>query len=282
MNFVSPPRIFRLRCVAALLALFAGAGLASFAADAPRIVVKPGDWGDAGVADIGKVLESTAREFCRPFPEAIDPIEVSRGKGSPQVLFRRGPNREYLVQLDVSGTFWAQFAFQFAHELGHIQCRYRDVRHPNLWFEEAICETASLFALRRMAESWKTKPPYPNWKSFAPKLDDYADKRLAEGRLAEGSTLAAWYEGHEIELRENHALRDLNLVAAAALLPHFEKSPENWEAVNWLNAAPTAKEQSLAEYLQGWQDRCPPRRRAFVRTLALELGVPLAEKIESD
>jgi len=244
----------------------------------PRITVKPGEWGDASREDIAKVLELTARDFYRHFPQPIDPIEVSRGKGSPQVLFRRGPNREYLVQLDVEGTYWAQFAFQFAHELCHIQCRYRDVRHPNLWFEESLCETASLFTLRRMSESWKTKPPYPNWKSFGSKLSAYADKRMDDARLPENGSLAEWYNSHEMELRGDGTLRDLNLVVATALLPHFEKSPASWEAVTWLNVSPVDKEQSLVEFLQRWHDRSPPRHQAFVRGLAGELGVPLPER----
>ncbi|MFO0866727.1 MAG: hypothetical protein U0744_19160 [Gemmataceae bacterium] len=244
----------------------------------PKIVVQPGKWGDASKEDITKVLESTAREFCRNFPVTLDPIEVSRGKGSPQVLFRRGPNREYLVQLDVEGTFWAQFAFQFAHELCHIQCRYREVRHPNHWFEETLCETASLYTLRRMAEAWRTKPPYGNWKSFAPKLADYAQKRIDEARLAEDATLAIWYELHERELRANGALRDLNLVAASGILPLFEKSPESWEAATWLNASPVEMDQTFADFLQRWHDRCPQKHHAFVRSIAAEFGIPLPER----
>ena len=244
----------------------------------PKIVVQPDKWGDASKEDIAKVLESAAREFCRHFPEAIDPIDVRRGKGYPQVLFRRGPNREYQVQLDVEGTFWAQFAFQFAHELCHIQCRYREVRHPNHWFEEMLCETASLYTLRQMADAWKTKPPYANWKSFAPRLADYAQKRIDEARLAEDATLAIWYESHERELRENGTLRDLNLVAASAILPLLEKSPSSWEAVTWLNASQVENDQPLADFLQRWHDRCPPRHHAFIRTLAAEFGIPLPER----
>ena len=253
-------------------------GATNLEAGEPKIIVQPDKWGDASKEDIAKVLESAARELCRHFPEAIDPIEVRRGKGSPQVLFRRGPNREYQVQLDVEGTYWAQFAFQFAHELCHIQCRYREVRHPNHWFEEMLCEAASLYTLRQMADAWKTKPPYPNWKNFAPRLADYAQKRIDEARLAEDATLAIWYESHERELRENGMLRDLNLVAASAILPLLEKSPASWEAATWLNASPVEKDQSLADFLQSWHDRCPSRHHAFVRTLAAEFGIPLPER----
>ena len=37
----------------------------------------------------------------------------------------------------------------------------------NLWFEETICEVASLFALEKLALEWNQSAPYANWKPYA-------------------------------------------------------------------------------------------------------------------
>ena len=67
----------------------------------------------------------------------------------PIVLFKRGP-RGGSSLLNTSDRYWCQYAFQFAHEIGHILCRYKDGDSTNKWFEETLCETASLYAL----EAW--------------------------------------------------------------------------------------------------------------------------------
>src|SRR5262245_61871033 len=125
-------------------------------------------WGDAGAADITKVLQSAGDALSSQFPERkFPPIEVSRSSTTPITLFQRGPAGELRVRLNVEGTYWAQFAFQFAHEMGHVVCGFEEYPNPNQWFEETLCETASLFVLGRMAERWKTRPPWPNWKDYA-------------------------------------------------------------------------------------------------------------------
>ena len=234
-------------------------------------------WGNASVADISKVLRSVASEFRGHVPKRPIPrIEVRYSTRGPMTLYRKSPNDTIHVLLNVRGTFWAQFSFQFAHELGHILCNYREADHPNKWLEEAICETASLYALRRMAEAWKRSPPYPNWKSYSSALAKYAADRSKNFQLPEGQTLAAWYARHESTLRKNHVLRDLNGVVAEALLPLFEKEPSGWDAIGHINSFPRGTKLSLEEHLAQWQQAAPPRHKEFVRKFAAILGVKLA------
>ena len=156
-------------------------------------------WGDAGRSDIAQVLQSAGEAMAASFPgRAFPPIEVSRSSTTPITLFQRGPAGEIRVKLNVEGPYWSQFAFQFAHEMGHIVCGFEDYPNPNLWFEETLCETASLYALGRMAAGWKTRPPYPNWKSYASSLQKYRDDRMAQAKLPDGMTLAAWFATQEI------------------------------------------------------------------------------------
>ena len=66
-----------------------------------------------------KVLESAANQLT-PYiwQKNLKPIQVERSQTGPIVLYKRGNNGEYLVRLNTQKTFWCQYAFQFAHELG--------------------------------------------------------------------------------------------------------------------------------------------------------------------
>jgi hypothetical protein len=238
------------------------------------IRVAADEWGDASVEDITKVLDSAGESLsgCVPGLE-LAPIEVSRSKTSPIVLFERGPKGEIRVRLNVEDRKWAQFAFQFGHEMGHIVCGYANYPNPNKWFEETLCETASLFVLGRMAESWKTRPPYPNWKDYAGALRKYRDERTAKAALPEGTTLPEWFRPKEAALRKDATQRELNLTMAAALLPLFEEAPGRWAAVRTLNTVHGDAARSFADYLSDWSRSSPEKHRAVIAKIADRFGV---------
>ena len=224
------------------------------------------DWG-VSIADVRPVLAAAGRELRKHFPErSFPPIEVAP-KGGPITLFQRGPKGEIRVKLDVNGPFWAQYTFQFAHELGHVVCGYDDDAHRQKWFEESICETASLYVLRRSAETWKTDPPYPNWKSYSTSLAAYADERLKKSTIPDGLSLSAWYAANRAAWEANAEDRPRNLIIAAQLLPLLEKDPTRWEAFSWLNTEKLGASTSFPELLTAWEKHCPERHRAFVREI---------------
>jgi hypothetical protein len=262
-----------------MIRIFVGAVLALLVQDAPRplvVRVASDDWGNAAITDITKVLESAGQSLTGCIPGLdLPPIEVSRGKASPITLYERGPAGEIRVKLNVEDRRWSQFAFQFGHEMGHIICGYADYKNPNKWFEETLCEAASLFVLGRMAETWKTRPPYPHWKDDAAALRSYRDERMAKAGLPEGTTLAAWFRPREPALRKDPKQRDLNLTMAAAILPLFEEAPERWAAVRTLNAVRGDAARSFAEYLRDWSRSAPDPQRAVVATIAERFGVAI-------
>ncbi len=233
-------------------------------------------WGaDPGV--VNKVLDAAASELWKHFPgRELKPILVEP-RGGPIVLHQRGPNGEYQVKLATGGTAWSQYTFQFAHEFCHILCCYDQDPLKHRWFEEALCELESLYVLRRSAETWKTAAPYDHWKPYAPELAKYADERMKNFILPMGKTLAAWYKENSAALTANPADRDRNNVAAVALLPFFEKEPEQWEAVAWLNTESFTEKTSFDDYLAVWHKHAPKKHKAFIRTIAKELGVILKE-----
>ena len=246
------------------------------AAAQPRLLISPAPngWG-ASIHDVHHVLLSAAGELWRYFPERrLKPIIVAP-KGGPIVWFKRGLNGEYFVCLNTGKTYWAQYAFQFAHEFCHILCGYESTEKSNKWFEESLCEMASLFALRRMAETWKTQPPYPNWRDFSKHLHTYADDRIKKSRLPDGTPLAAWYRQNEAALRKNATDRARNNVVAVALLPLFEATPEHWAAVEYLNAAPSKTPRSFQQYLAAWHKHAPEKHKAFIAKIAARFGIEL-------
>jgi hypothetical protein len=261
----------------AALALVTSSSLGGEKAEPTRhpLIIRPApkaEW-KADLENVEAVLRSAAGELWAYFPgRSLKPILVEP-KGGPIVLFGRGPDGEFRIRLDAGETYWSQYAFQFAHEFCHILCNYIEDDTSNKWFEESLCEMASLFALRRMAETWKTRPPYPNWKSNAPSLRKYADNRMAEAKLPADTTLAEWCKRNEAELRKDPCLRAKNRVVAGALLPLFERSPEHWEAVACLNPGKPPGRLSFQQYLEAWHKRCPAKHRAFVREIAKQFGV---------
>ena len=113
------------------------------------------------------MLDSAGRELGQFFPDyKIEPIVVTRGHSGPITLFHRNDRGEIVVRLDTEKTYWSQYAYQFAHEFCHVLCGFKPGYEGNKWFEETLCETASLYVMRGMSRTWKTSPPYANWKDY--------------------------------------------------------------------------------------------------------------------
>ncbi len=240
-----------------------------------RIVGGAKQWDGAQPATVKKLLDSVARELQVYFPGRKFPPILVEPKGGPIVLFRRGKNGEIFVRLNTGSTYWAQYSYQFSHELCHILCKYDQDKTGNKWFEETLCETASLFTLRKMGRTWKTNPPYNNWKGFAKHLTSYAKSRMDKHPLMQDQSLAAFFEVNKKELYRNATNRKLNTTVAVKLLPLFEASPESWESVQWLNAGKPAQPQTFEAFLKDWRKNVPAKHQAFVTKVAAAFEIEL-------
>jgi hypothetical protein len=259
---------------------------AILAAKPPDIHVQPNGFGNASPADITAVLQSAAFEIWRHCPRIqLDGIDVYYRTDHPQTDFRRTAGGRIGIGLSARDTHWAQYGFQFAHEFCHALANFgnnpqqsdRYPRHANLWLEESICETASLFALRAMSRSWQTAPPYPAWRNYAPWLNSYVEQRLAlpQHRLPAGTPFSVWFRENESALRQNPDLRDRNTIIAIRFLPIFEAEPRGWEAVAFLNRGSSDAKESLAQHLAKWRSQCPNALRPFVTRIAAVFAVKL-------
>jgi hypothetical protein len=127
-----------------------------------------------------------------------------------------------------------------------------------------------------MAKSWRTKPPYPHWASYAPSLGKYADDVIAKRTYKDEFTnkgLARFYRDHEPEFRANATERELNGAVALALLPYLEEKPSRWAAFRWLNATARPDDEPFAAYLRRWEANTPAEHRETVRGVRKLFGL---------
>ena len=243
----------------------------------PNIRLTEKNWGQGSPQDVVAILKSTARQlFPHTGKKEWADLLVGKSPHGPVVLFRRGQLGEYLVNLNTRDRFWCQYAFQFAHEIGHVICGFRKGDRSNLWFEETICEVASLFALEKMAMEWNESAPHPNWKPYAVEFKKYAEQRISKYRLPESHTLAQWYEERASTLKAKADDRGSNTRMATALLPLFRKYPIGWEACTFLNLRKTKQPKSFETYLKEWLENCSSvEQRAFVRKVSQSFGLTL-------
>ena len=227
-----------------------------------------GEWGDAPRENVQKTLCSAAAQLLRFCPERrLGTITVRHHEGVPMTLYEKGPQGQHQVLLGARNTYWCQYAYQFSHEVGHILCNCdRRKEGRNHWFEETLCETASLFAMRRMATAWKTDPPYANWADFAPRLDQYVDSILAgrDRRLPPDRTMPQWFlERAEVLAGQRHPTPDSQLVAAY-LLALFEDEPKGVGIVGLDQPWPQGRRTRFPRFprkLEGTRSQGEPRVR---------------------
>lgn len=246
-------------------------------------------FGGADESDIKAVLRSAANEIWQYCPNTRFEdagFEIFHREKTPITNHERSREGGIVVGLAAEGYMWSRYAYQFAHEFCHALISHsndwrrlwRKTEHANQWLDEACCETASLFALRAMARTWKTNPPYRNWKSYAPSLASYAQARMDDPkhRLPAGTSFADWFAAALPDLRQAWSQRDKNTLIAQQLLPLFEAQPQGWESLTALKLGSRDVDKSLAKHLTEWHANVPAEQRAFVGKLAAVFGVSLA------
>ncbi len=122
------------------------------------LTVVNGNWGATSLSGIDGVLRSVYVVLTEAFGKMPDElIQVSTwALDNPRTIY---DTRPYKIYLSVHDTYWSQYVYQFAHELCHVLTRFdRFKGHKHKWFEETLCELASLFALHRLAERWVEAP----------------------------------------------------------------------------------------------------------------------------
>jgi len=237
---------------------------------APAIRVADGDWGDARPQEIALLLNAIAAELLSHFPgKRLDPIVVSHSQQGPVVLYQKGPANQYHIQLAAKDKRWGEYIYEFSHELFHILANYeyhapaQGMRHQ--WFEETLCETVSLYTLKKLSLTWEQSPPRAEWASYGPELKKFTWRALSEPhrQLPENTSLAQWFQENGASLMSQPYLREKNEMVAMLFLPLLEQNP-NWQAVGYLNLDQPREGSSFYDYLAGWYRKTPSTHRELV------------------
>ena len=237
------------------------------------------DWGGGLPADIEAVTRSVAVCFQGALAEGpIEPIRVEPTPNpgdQPMSVFQRTAAGQVRILLNARGRHWAQYAYQFAHELCHVLANFRrplqhpPLQHPWKWIEETLCEVASQFAVSCMSRSWQMSPPYPHWSCFAPALTKYLEDHHSkpEHMLPTGEIFCDWLRSHLDLLKLDALRRPDNTIIARELLPIFEQDADAWRAVRYLNLWDNSRVGSVAEFFGCWRQLTPARHHRYVNAV---------------
>jgi hypothetical protein len=230
--------------------------------------VVDGGWGGGTPAEIGRVIGEVVAIFPAPGVDqgaAPQPLRVRHRFGGPRIDYQRDRDGRIVVYLSARDDRWYQYVYQFAHEYCHLLSHFdrkrqgNDIVRDHQWFEEALCEAASLYAVRRLAQQWCDAGADLLLRRAAPQLAQYARQLLGQAhrQLDSRTTLAQWYAQQHETLRNQPYLREFNELVALQLLPLFEQAPERWAALAFLNPTEPAADLPFPAFLVRWRAEVP-------------------------
>lgn len=207
----------------------------------------PSDISAESINPFSYVLDCVSFLFSQYIPTIIEKpltVFIRCGMHDPQCV-----REAYAIFLNCEIFSWSQAAFQFAHELCHY-CIPDDVPGNLRWLEESICQTASVFFLRRLTQFWKaTSIQYRtvDGRLYADCFTEYAEDNMQTTEPVNLKT-----QETIMDLESNCYQRNKNRYIASQLLPIFTRNPLLWSAVPTLcNLCPNQSLQaSLDEWLQ--------------------------------
>lgn len=168
-----------------------------------------------------------------------------------------------IIYLNVEGTYWSKYAYQFAHEYCHhlIESDFINSSDQFGWFEETLCELASIHSIKNMAATWKYAPPYENWVSYAVSLEEYFNEILNRETNNLDYSLSSWLIENIDLLSKDRYLRDKNCLVAKNISDIFFEDPTLWNSITYINRVKIHKEMSFTEFMNSWRMIIPETNR---------------------
>jgi hypothetical protein len=229
-----------------------------------------GDWGKMLPYAADQVVEFM-RHACLDGVRLLSDRQPTRLRvdehtsGSPAVWLHPDGSSTAWIIVDVGQQAWAQLAYQFGHELGHVTANswqpHAKPAAPCQWLEEAIVEAFSLRGLGHLAQTWKQAPPFAGDNAYGDAIANYRQNIIERyGKLAaeQGAVgdFGAWFDGHRSEIEAGGGLNPFAQAASLIMLAEYERTPDCIEAVGALNRWPGRSGVPIPEYLHAWEASC--------------------------
>jgi hypothetical protein len=259
----------------------------------PGVYMETGVWGDAVDADVREVLQSVMDCFTDVYGG-----EYVLRHGKPLVIVKAldgtPTTYESLTELELSVTdrLWSKYIYQFSHELYHYTTGMASGDDRHSWFDEALAEAHSFYALDVLAEEWKTDAPYDNWRDYASDIRDYYNNlAIADDFGIYGHDLAEYYKENRILLELYPTVRydgetgeftttgNGNRIVDALSLALYQNAMRGnsnvWAALKVRNQLGVRDDLSFEEYMREWYRLCDANGKATVKKFAgvLEISV---------
>jgi hypothetical protein len=245
-----------------------------------------GDWGKMAPGAAMTVLDRMRRSCLKDVRLVSDrqPTRIrvdEHDSGVPAVWLHPDGSTVAWIIVDIGERAWAQLAYQFGHELGHVTANswlaHAKPKGPSQWLEEALVEAFSLRGLAQLAKDWSASPPFPGDQAYGQAIAEYQAKVVSDYRqlaaeqgLTEGRP-ASWFRRHKSEIEAGGGLNAFARAASVEILAAYERMPGAVEALGALNRWPGRTELPLPEYLRQWEASCKelgasPDLPAFLQT----------------
>lgn len=155
------------------------------------------------------------------------------------------------IWLNTCSNDWHYYVFEFAHELCHYHIRKdRDEVGQSLrWFEESICELASIFTMRAIRQYSMRQTDSAGWYVLGAGLLERLNRE--EQKAIPINLDFSDYTSIELQmLVDDEYQREKNTFIALQLLPIFERQPYLWSTVPLLGRVP--EWVAIDEFIRMW------------------------------
>lgn len=171
-----------------------------------------------------------------------------------------------LIYLSTSDRLWSQYSYQFSHELCHhiIDSNFYTTNDKFGWFEEALCELASIFCIDKMSQTWLTNPPYPHWKDYSSSLGNYVSMIIEKSENEISIPFKVWLTEHLDLLFKNRYKRIENRIVALQLLPFFKDRPALWTTIQYLKFIKVTDDMTFDNFIQSWSESVPSKLKELI------------------
>jgi len=151
----------------------------------------------------------------------------------------------FLISVNAGENDWLQFAYQLAHETGHLMAqswqRHQKPGHHS-WLEEAVCGAYTIYGLRELSKNQAAQGPAHDYLTTVEQ--EYSQDTVVD---------AAWYGTNEKHLAASTTLIDIIKPLSRLIADEFPDGKFILDNMALIGMPPILE---VAEYLQQWEKKC--------------------------